>query len=118
MSRITIVGAEATDRVNEDATFVSNKATNEGLSKILCYVVNFSTGSNAVNVTGVSGPVANVTFRLPDDASGQYTITLTQSAVVQVGQNTYYLDDVTATLTVPSVEAYACYTPDNTTLTF
>ena len=117
---IEILGAEKTDRVVEGATFVANQATNNGLNKVLCYVINMTTGSNAANLTGKSGPVANITIHIPDDASGQFTLSLTNLQVLLVGQITANLDDVTATLTVASnvPEAYACYTPSNTTLTF
>ena len=73
-----------------------------------------------VNLTGVSGPVANVTLQIPNDASGQYTITLTELVIISEDRNTHYLDDVTATLTVPTgpPAAYACFTPSDSTLTF
>ena len=109
-------GGEFSDRV--DPSSYNGFNINSG-----CIVAVGLTGSDDVALEAGNGLVAEAYLDIPDDAQpGAYTMFLSDIAFIPTGGagSTIYLNDVTATLTVivGAPEAYACYTPSNTTLTF
>ena len=113
---VTYSNVVFSDRINPSAN-PGFGATNGNL------IVYNPLGNNESSLDAGEGLVARIYLDIPDDADpGAYTMTLGNMQFMAVGTsgsaNTIYVGDVHATLTVSGSEAYACYTPSNTTLTF